>query len=109
MLPDGTAPVLSLSEEPTFAALLERTRQQAGLPMLLSWLPDAIALELPDDAVRQVLTIGELGGSEAYAEAITTAAEEVGVEVNPRYGTWDGIQVVDQSGSISMPVDGLTQ
>jgi peptidyl-prolyl cis-trans isomerase SurA len=61
------------------------------------------------DAVRQVLTIEELGGSEAYAQAITAAAEEVGVEVNPRYGTWDGIQVIDQSGSISMPVDGLTQ
>jgi peptidyl-prolyl cis-trans isomerase SurA len=61
------------------------------------------------DAIRQVLTIEELGGSEAYTQAITTAAEEVGVEVNPRYGSWDGIQVVDQSGSISMPVDGLTQ
>ena len=70
-----------------------------------NWLTE----ETLRDAVRQVLTIDELGGSEAYAQAITTAAEEVGVEVNPRYGTWDGVQVIDQSGSISMPVDGLTQ
>lgn len=61
------------------------------------------------DAVRQVLTIEELGGSEAYAEAITTAAEQVGVEVNPRYGTWDGVQLVQESGSISVPVGEPTQ
>ncbi|HEU4540836.1 MAG TPA: SurA N-terminal domain-containing protein [Jiangellaceae bacterium] len=70
-----------------------------------NWLTE----ETLRDAVRQVLTIEELGGSEAYAQAIASAAEELGVEVNPRYGTWDGTQVVAESGSISVPVTGLEQ
>ncbi|HEX6231679.1 MAG TPA: SurA N-terminal domain-containing protein [Jiangellaceae bacterium] len=70
-----------------------------------NWLTE----ETLRDAVRQVLTIQELGGGEAYAQAMAAAAEEVGVEVNPRYGAWDGTQVVQQSGSISVPVGGLVQ
>ncbi len=70
-----------------------------------NWLTE----ETLRDAVRQVLTIEEIGGAEAYADAIAAAAEEVGVEVNPRYGSWDGTQVVQSSGSISVPVTGLGQ
>jgi peptidyl-prolyl cis-trans isomerase SurA len=70
-----------------------------------NWLTE----ETLRDAVRQVLTIDEVGGAEAYAEAVAAAAEEIGIEVNPRYGTWDGTQVVQASGSISVPVTGLEQ
>ena len=36
--------------------------------------------------------------------AVDELATEVGVEVNPRYGTWAGIRVVPGTGSISIPV-----
>lgn len=61
------------------------------------------------DAVHQALTISEIGGNEAYSQAISATAEEVGVEINPRYGEWDGVQVVQASGSISEPVTGVEQ
>jgi peptidyl-prolyl cis-trans isomerase SurA len=70
-----------------------------------NWLTE----ETLRDAVRQVLTIEQLGGSDAYAQAVAAAAEVVGVEVNPRYGSWDGTQLVQASGSISVPVSGLEQ
>lgn len=35
--------------------------------------------------------------------AVGELAAEVGVEVNPRYGTWAGIRVVPGTGSISVP------
>lgn len=86
--------------------LIPQTPDGDLTPLLAqNWLTE----ETLRDAVRQVLTIEQLGGNEAYAEAVTAAAEEVGVEVNPRYGTWDGMQVVAQSGSISTPLDGPTQ
>lgn len=36
-------------------------------------------------------------------QAMTAAAEELDVEVNPRYGTWDGGAFVAESGSVSEP------
>lgn len=36
--------------------------------------------------------------------ALAETADEVGVEVNPRFGTWDGTAVVPGTGSISVPV-----
>ena len=35
--------------------------------------------------------------------AVDELATEVAVEVNPRYGTWEGIRVVPGTGSISVP------
>ena len=35
--------------------------------------------------------------------AVDELATEVGVEVNPRYGAWEGIRVVPGTGSISVP------
>jgi hypothetical protein len=60
------------------------------------------------DAVRQVLTI-EVIGNEAYGQAFVEAAEQLGIEISPRYGSWDGEQVVAESGSISVPGTGLAQ
>lgn len=37
------------------------------------------------------------------APALAETAEEVGVEVNPRFGTWDGTTLVPGTGSISVP------
>jgi hypothetical protein len=61
------------------------------------------------DAVRQVLTIEAIGGNEVYGQAFTEAAEQLGVEISPRYGSWDGQRVVAESGSISVPGTGLAQ
>jgi hypothetical protein len=36
--------------------------------------------------------------------ALAETAAEVGVEVNPRFGTWDGTALVPGTGSISVPV-----
>jgi peptidyl-prolyl cis-trans isomerase SurA len=86
--------------------LIPQTPEGDLTPLLAqNWLTE----DTLRDAVRQVLTIEEIGGSEAYVEAISAAAQELGVEVNPRYGTWDGTQVAQASGSISVPVTGQEQ
>ena len=35
--------------------------------------------------------------------AVLTLGDELGVDVNPRYGTWEGIRIVPGTGSISIP------
>jgi hypothetical protein len=35
--------------------------------------------------------------------AVADVAEQVGVEVNPRFGTWEGVRVTPGTGSISVP------
>jgi hypothetical protein len=47
--------------------------------------------------------IGQLGGEQELIERLTAKADELGVEVSPRYGTWDGIVLEQSSGSISTP------
>jgi hypothetical protein len=47
-----------------------------------------------------------LGGQEQLIEVITAKADEIGVEVNPRYGSWSGIALDPSSGSISEPAGG---
>lgn len=58
------------------------------------------------EVVRVVLTLEEMGGQEAYFQAMSAVSEEVGVEVNPRYGSWTGVNIEQTSGSISIPVSG---
>lgn len=41
--------------------------------------------------------VGDIG------PALAETAEDVGVEVNPRFGTWDGTTLVPGTGSISVP------
>lgn len=36
-------------------------------------------------------------------QALAETADDVGVEVNPRFGTWDGTALVPGTGSISVP------
>lgn len=55
------------------------------------------------EAVREVLVLERVGGQEAYLQALFEASEQVGVEVNPRYGTWAGAGIEDVSGSVSVP------
>jgi hypothetical protein len=55
------------------------------------------------DAVREVLVLQQVG-QEAYLGALVDVSEQVGVEVNPRYGTWTGAGIEDVSGSVSVPV-----
>ena len=53
-----------------------------------------------DELVRQALT-EKLGDDAAVADAVKEMGEELGVTVSPRYGTWDGLQIQAESGSIS--------
>lgn len=53
------------------------------------------------EAVREVIVLQRVGGQEAYVQALIEASEEVGVEVNPRYGSWAGAGIEDVSGSVS--------
>jgi hypothetical protein len=55
------------------------------------------------DAVREVLVLQQVG-QQAYLGALVDVSEQVGVEVNPRYGTWTGAGIEDVSGSVSVPV-----
>ena len=54
------------------------------------------------EAVREVLVLEQIGGQQAYFEAMAAASQEVGVEVNPRYGRWTGAGIEEVSGSISL-------
>lgn len=53
---------------------------------------------------------GEGGDQTALVEAVNTATDELGVEVNPRYGEWgENFAVEELSGSISTPADGSAE
>jgi len=62
------------------------------------------------EAVRDQITADELserlGGQEAFVQALGDTADEIGVEVSPRYGSWSGVNLEPASGSISEPGEG---
>jgi hypothetical protein len=58
------------------------------------------------DQLVATALIERLGGQEQLIEVITAKADEIGVEVNPRYGSWSGIALDPSSGSISEPAGG---
>jgi hypothetical protein len=53
--------------------------------------------------------IEEFGGQEELIQAITEKADEIGVTVSPRYGTWNGVVLEQSSGSISEPESGSAE
>ncbi len=56
------------------------------------------------DEMRFRLTVGALGeqGVDVAAE-VAALSDEIGVQVNPRYGTWTGLEIEPGTGSISVP------
>jgi len=62
---------------------------------------------IQQSVVEQVQSSGgqltEETGAAAQAELLTTWADEAGVEVDPRFGVWEGFQIEPKSGSISVP------
>ena len=53
--------------------------------------------------------IDELGGQEELIQVLTEKADEIGVTVSPRYGTWNGVVLEQSSGSISEPESGSAE
>jgi hypothetical protein len=58
-----------------------------------------------DELVRQELQ-GTLGSDEAIFAELDAITEEIGVEVNPRYGSWEAASLQRTTGSISEPAGG---
>jgi hypothetical protein len=60
---------------------------------------DGLRRALEDELRLQGLepVVGDIG------PALAETAEEIGVEVNPRFGAWDGTTLVPGTGSISVP------
>jgi SurA N-terminal domain len=61
-----------------------------------------------DELVRQQL-LATLGSDEAIFVELDAITQEVGVEVNPRYGSWDQASLQRTTGSISEPAGGETE
>ncbi len=57
-----------------------------------------------DEVLRSQLA-EELGSDEAVEAAVTAKADEVGVTVNRRYGTWEGNQLIEGTGAIASVLD----
>jgi SurA N-terminal domain len=64
-------------------------------------------------SVRDQLVATELidrvGGEQELIDLLNQKSDEIGVEVNPRYGTWDGFVLEQSSGSISTPESAPTE
>jgi len=76
-----------------------------------TFIDEQVLAQAPDDdIVRDQLVaqalIDRFGGQQQLIEALTGKADEIGVEVNPRYGTWSEIFLEPSSGSISEPAGG---
>ena len=67
--------------------------------------PESVRPAVQDELVRQEL-LRTLGSDEAIFQRLDEVAQEVGVEVNPRYGSWNGAALDRTTGSISEPADG---
>jgi SurA N-terminal domain len=53
--------------------------------------------------------IDRLGGQAELVQVLTEKADEIGVTVSPRYGTWNGVVLEQSSGSISEPGSGSAE
>ncbi len=62
--------------------------------------------EFVGDQLVATALIDTFGGQGQLIEALTAKADEIGVEVSSRYGTWSGIALEPSSGSISEPAGG---
>lgn len=96
---------ISVSEADVDSFIAEQLEPQVPEGDLTPLLAQsALTEESLREAVREVLVAEQLGPA-AYEEGLMTAAEELGVEVNPRYGSWEGAQISAGSGSISRTVE----
>lgn len=86
-------------------AEIDTALEQGGLPAS----DESVVAELDRTNVHDQLMFQKLveAGDEAAAiETFNAAAAELGIEVNPRYGTWgEDLTVTPDSGSISEAVD----
>jgi hypothetical protein len=85
--------------------LLATLEQQAGSPdeVLAFQLQNSYTDEGLRRAATDALVERQLGASpEEAAQVITDFSAEVGVEVNPRFGTWEGTALQPSTGSISV-------
>jgi SurA N-terminal domain len=65
---------------------------------------DSLRAAVRDELMRSALA-EDLGSDEAVEEAVAARAEEIGVTLNRRYGTWEGNQLVEGTGAISSVLD----
>jgi SurA N-terminal domain len=99
---------VEVSEAEVDAFIEEQIRPQApdgDLDPLLAQnnlTEDSLRTSVRDQLVATEL-IEQLGGEQELIERLTEKADELGVAVSPRYGTWDGIVLEQSSGSISTP------
>jgi hypothetical protein len=85
--------------------LIATLEQQAGSPeeVLAFQLQNSYTDEALRRAAGDALIERQLGGSaEEAAQVIADYADEVGVDVNPRFGTWEGTSLQPGTGSISL-------
>lgn len=60
---------------------------------------------LHDDMLAQALIQESGGDAQALTESLTERAAAMDVQINPRFGSWEGIQLAQGTGSISQPSD----
>jgi SurA N-terminal domain len=105
---------VEVSEAEVDAFIEEQIRPQApdgDLGPLLAQnnlTEDSLRTSVRDQLVATEL-IARLGGEQELIERLTEKADELGVEVSPRYGRWDGIVLEQSSGSISTPESAPTE
>jgi SurA N-terminal domain len=105
---------VEVSEAEVDAFIEEQIRPQApdgDLGPLLAQnnlTEDSLRTSVRDQLVATEL-IARLGGERELIERLTEKADELGVEVSPRYGRWDGIVLEQSSGSISTPESAPTE
>jgi hypothetical protein len=85
--------------------LLATLEQQAGSPeeVLAFQLQNSYTDEGLRRAATDALVERQLGASsEEAAQVIAEFSDEVGVDVNPRFGSWEGTSLQPGTGSISV-------
>ncbi len=65
---------------------------------------DSLRSAVHDELLRSGLA-ERLGSDEAVEEALVAKADEIGVTLNRRYGTWEGNQLAEGSGAIASVLD----
>lgn len=92
---------LGLTEELRQEALTVLLGDPAAAEQAFAAFSPEFAEAFVDDVARQVAVQNELG-EEGYAEWRTGAYDDADIEVNPRYGTWDGDtdQIVAPTGPV---------
>ena len=89
---------------------ITRLTSGAGVPPF----PELVRAEVRSAVLQSAIGAeaagqGASGDDEIVAlrEALDATAAELGIEVNPRYGTWNGSTIDDADGSLSLPLEEL--